>query len=41
MTAAGSAAGSMFLETGYLPVIVVVDVVVGVVIVIASLPVDW
>jgi hypothetical protein len=40
MTAAGSAAGSMFLETGYLPVIVVVVVVV-VVIVMASLPVDW
>jgi hypothetical protein len=41
MTAAVAAAGSMFLETGYLPVIVVVVVVVGVVIVIASLPVDW
>jgi hypothetical protein len=39
MTAAAvAAAESMFLETGYLPVIVVVVVVV--VIVLASLPVD-
>jgi hypothetical protein len=39
MTPAAPAAGSMFLETGYLLVVVVVVVVI--VIVIASLTVDW